>query len=90
MNSKLIVIVLSTLTIFLGGFLIYEKAAFPIQYKVCNAVYADCVTIARFDDLNSCEGAKERASWYCDTITDPNKPDCHKEEKKISEAYCSE
>ncbi len=90
MNSKSVIAILILLVFILGGFVIYEKYTFPIKYKVCNITYSDCFVVAKFEDLDSCESAKEKGGWYCDTVTDPMKPDCRVEKSNIATAFCSE
>ena len=90
MSTKLIISILVFLIFCLGGFLIYEKYTFPIKYKVCNIAYSDCFVVAKFGDLDSCESAKEKGAWYCDTTTDPTKPNCRVEKSSISTSFCSE
>lgn len=90
MNNKNIIPGLLILTVVLSLSLIYDKYSFPIKYKVCGVNYSDCFTTAKFDDFDSCEDARRRSSWYCDTVTNPTNPDCEIKESTISTSYCSE
>ena len=90
MKVNSIIFILIIVTIILGGIIIYDKNKFPIKFKVCDVNYSDCVLVARFDDIHSCEATKEKWSWYCDTTVNPAKPDCHIEKSSISASFCSE
>lgn len=90
MNNKLLITTLTLLVLIFGCLLMYERYAFQIKYKVCDVAYSNCFVIAKFDDLNSCESAREKGEWYCDTITDPLKPNCRVEKSNISTSFCSE
>lgn len=36
------------------------------EYHVCNKYGSECHYVAKFDDRESCEWHRERASWLCD------------------------
>ena len=90
MNNKLTLAILVSVIILLGGLLVYEKQSFPIKYNICDIAYSNCFVVAKFDDQDSCESAREKGSWYCDTVTDPAKPDCNVKKSGISTSFCSE
>jgi hypothetical protein len=90
LSLKSINFLLITTIVFLGGMLLFEKYAFPIKYKVCDTMYSNCSTIAKFKDMDSCETTKEKWSWYCDTVTNPIKPDCRVGKSLISTSICTE
>ena len=69
--------------------IVKDKTSFPIKLIVCDISYEDCSTIARLDDMDSCQIIQERHSWYCDIVTNPLKPDCRVEKSNISTSYCS-
>lgn len=90
MNYKTLSFALAAMILFLGGLLLHDKQSFPIKYKICDISHSDCSTIARFDDMDSCKTTEEKWSWYCDTVTNPMKPDCRIEKSQISTSFCSE
>lgn len=62
---------------------------FPVEYKICSEGYVDCFTVAKLDDMVSCEQMKEKWSWYCDS-TNPKDIRCHEGESNASDSLCSD
>jgi len=67
---------------------VYEKIRFPIKYIICDSLYENCFTNAKFKDMDSCQVAKEKGGWYCDQ-TDKRNIKCEEKDSEISTAYCS-
>ena len=62
----------------------------PIRYLVCDAFGNECFVVARFKNLETCEGFKAKDRAYCDSVSVPGKMICDTtRESKISTSFCT-
>ncbi len=62
----------------------------PVRYLICDAVGNKCFVVARFKDLETCEGFKAKDAAYCDSVSVPGKIICDTTKKSsISTSFCT-
>ena len=89
MDTKLINITLIFISLVLGAFLLYENSKFPVNYEICKKGFIDCWTVAKFDDMDSCQSAREKGGWYCNQ-TDKSKITCEEKESDMTDSLCTQ
>ncbi len=89
MISKKIIVILLVLFGIFGVLFLVGKARFPVDYLICGAGYTDCFTVAKFDDMRSCQNAVEKGGWSCDQ-TNPNDIRCSVVINSEAVAYCKD
>lgn len=60
-----------------------------VKYVACNASGKECITLAKFDSLETCERLRYLDSAYCDTKSEKNKITCEVRDSKISTSFCT-
>ena len=62
---------------------------FDIKYLACSVDGKKCITIAKFESLETCEQVRYLHSAYCDTKSDKNKITCEVRDSNNSTSFCS-
>ena len=63
---------------------------FDVKYLVCDIDAKNCITVAKFKELDSCERVKFRHEAYCDQVSVPGKMVCDIQRKSsISTSFCT-
>lgn len=62
---------------------------FDVKYLACTIDGKKCITIAKFESLETCERVRYLDSAYCDTKSDKNKITCDVRDSKISTSFCT-
>lgn len=62
---------------------------FSINYLSCDDYGKKCITVAKFESLETCERVRYLDSAYCDTKSDKNKISCEVRDSKISTSFCT-
>lgn len=86
---KIIILILSILTLTSLIYFTYDRINLPVTYNVCDINYSNCSIVAKFDDMDSCERHNEKAGWYCDTLTNSQNITCEVKRSAFVTSYCS-
>jgi hypothetical protein len=62
---------------------------FDVKYLACGIDGKQCVTVAKFESLETCERLRYLNSAYCNTKSDKNKITCEVRDSKISTSFCT-
>ncbi|OGK16332.1 hypothetical protein A2862_03295 [Candidatus Roizmanbacteria bacterium RIFCSPHIGHO2_01_FULL_38_41] len=86
-GKYLLCVIATALLSFLFFQFVQKDTKYPIGFIVCDSLYENCFTDAKYKDMDSCQKAVETGNWRCDS-RDPNNIKCKVSTDSLAKAYC--